>query len=510
MRTRVEGCPAATTRLSARRVALPLVLLAAAVVGYIAVFTAAAWYKYANFMMGFDLAVHEQVLWNTVHGRIAATSAFADTSSYFGIDIIPTELLLAPLYALAPSTYTMLLLQTVAVGLGAVPVYRLIRRRFAAEPLLAALAPWAGLTLALCYLLYLPVEYANLYEFQIRTFATTLLLCALDAFETRRPGRFWLAALLALGCRNEVGFVLAGIGAYALTDRELRAGGRRRLLFGWLPIVVGLAWVAISLGVLIPSFRGGRPSLYLRLLYGQFPDGAPWLGDGPAAILRTLATRPGFVLGELFTGERGAMRLAYLLQMFLPLAFLPLLQPRLLLITLPIFGLNLLSSTPNIHASIRYHYQALIVPFLIVGAGYALAGLLRRRPAAGRGALAGLLALSLVCNLLFRNPLMGLAARQPDHVRIAAAERLLARVPPEAALAATNTIGPHAARRERLYFFPGNVIYPREKVALGEFLLINSEEARPEGARLLAEMAASGRYRRLAEESGVSLWQRVR
>src|SRR5262249_47042070 len=54
----------------------PTRLLALGIVCYIIAFTLAAWYKYATYQMGFDLGVHEQVLWNTAHGRIAATSAF--------------------------------------------------------------------------------------------------------------------------------------------------------------------------------------------------------------------------------------------------------------------------------------------------------------------------------------------------------------------------------------------------------------------------------------------------
>jgi len=60
----------------------------------------------------------------------------------------------------------------------------------------------------------------NLYEFQIRAFATTFLLLALYALERRRFGPFLLWSLLALGCRSDVGLVLAGMGVYA--SYELR------------------------------------------------------------------------------------------------------------------------------------------------------------------------------------------------------------------------------------------------------------------------------------------------
>jgi uncharacterized membrane protein len=479
-----------------RPLSIPTILLALGIGIYIVFFTAGAWHKLSFHLMGFDLAVHEQVLWNTAHGRIAATSAFADTESYLGIDMIPTELLLAPLYALTPATQTMLLLKTVALALGAVPVFLLVRDRFGDS--------WAGLAFAAMFLLYHPVEYMNLYEFQIRAFATTLILAALLFLERRQVWRFWGCALLALGCRSDVGFVLAGMGFYVLTAGMVRGGvhpgGRAAIWLGVAPIVVGLGWIAVNVAVLVPFFRGGAEFLYTDVIYG-------WLGGGPIEILATILTQPGYVLAEALSPDR----LRYLLEMFLPFAFLLLLQPRMLIITLPIFALNLLSSSPNIHASTRYHYQAAIIPFMVVGSAYALhrltAGMSARQR---RGALIGLVAFALACNIGLRNPIVGLLTRADiDRERIAAIHRLLAQVPPDAALTTTSTIGPHAARRERLYFFPGNIIYPAEKVELGEYLLIDDAEARPEGRVRLAELAASGRYRLIEEAHGVSLWRRA-
>lgn len=526
----------------------PYRLLRLSVIAYLVLFTFAAWYKYNNYRMGFDLAVHEQVLWNTSHGRVAATSAFASTSSYFGIDFIPTELLLAPLYAIRPSVQTMLFLQTLAVALGAIPVFQIVRNRFQQQLFgeqANSAASWAGLVFAIGYLLYLPVEYANLYEFQIRTFATTFLLFAWQAMERRQLRAFLIWSLLALGCRSEVGIVLAGMGLYVLLEGRspvvaaLQPDEQRRqsLLFGALPIVLGLAWFVLSLNVIVPAFRNGEPSLYLSVIYGQI-DGQAWLGNRPAEIFTTLFTRPFFVLQEVFGHPtRGPMRLRYLLEMFLPFGFLLLLQPRILLITIPIFGLNLLSNTPNIHASTHYHYQTLIVPFMVIGSAYALCDLLKRwanrnpeRPLTQRAlplALTGMFLLALLSNMLIfapapfnsRNPgvaLLGSALKNPGtHERVAAIQKLLEKVPADAALATTNKIGPFAAQRERIFFFPGNVIYPADKITQAEFLLIDQVElledakTRDERQRLLDQLASDARFQRVTEIDGLTLWKRV-
>jgi hypothetical protein len=296
-----------------------------------------------------------------------------------------------------------------------------------------------------------------------------------------------------------------------------------------LPIALGLGWVALCVGALIPLFRDS-PFLYAQIIYGQF-------GDSLGAIARTLITRPVSVATYVFGGADGVTRLRYLLEMFLPFGFLLLLQPRMLLITLPIFALNLLSNTPNIHASTHYHYQALIIPFMVVGSAYGLEWLIRRTTDDGRRAtdderratsdesrrslihgrwpLVGVLALSLACNIGFRNPFFSLLTRQVDRMRIAATERLLTQVPHDAPLATTSAIGPHASRRERIFFFPGNVIYPEAKIAQAQYLLIDQDEllqdekTRADRLKKLADLATSRQYRRLAEEQGLSLWQRV-
>ena len=97
-------------------------------------------------------------------------------------------------------------------------------------------------------------------------------------------------------------------------------------------------------------------------------------------------------------------------------------------------------------------------------------------------------------------------------------------MPPDASLATTSAIGPHASRRERIFFFPGNVIYPEANIAQAQFLLIDQvellqdEKTRAERQRLLGDLSATGQlpslapgamYRRLAEEQGISLWERV-
>ncbi|MFI5184329.1 MAG: DUF2079 domain-containing protein, partial [Vicinamibacteria bacterium] len=179
------------------------VALAGMIAIYVAVMSRAQIVKYESFDMGFDLALQEQIVWNTAHGRWFATSTLASTDIDLGRDVILLDALLALPYKLLPDTRTLLVLQTVAVGLGVLPLYGLARIR---------LGPGAALALSAAYLVYLPVHYLNLYEFQVRAFALGPIFAMFYFLERDRPGPFVASMLLALTTRSDVALVVAMFG----------------------------------------------------------------------------------------------------------------------------------------------------------------------------------------------------------------------------------------------------------------------------------------------------------
>lgn len=472
-------------------------ILGSMVALYALIFCVAAVYKLNSFWMGFDLGVHEQVLWNTAHGRIAEVSPFGTTRSYLGIDIILVELLLTPFYAVVPQTETLLVLQVVLAATGAVPLFLLARDR-------AGLASY-GLLGALLYLGSLPVQYAILYEFQIRTVGTVCFLWAFLFFERERFWWFLVAGLLAIWTRSDAGFALAAMGLYALV---------RRRPWHWVvvPGVVGMGWLVLCLKVLIPFFREDSGFQY-AFIYG-------WLGDGPLEMLQTLLLHPASVASHVLTPEK----LGYLLHLFAPLLFLPLLRPGILMIALPSLLLNLLSAD-RIHWSIRYHYQAFIVPFLIIATLYVLIDLHRQASeehehasrqrgwstAIHRVVLVGLLMALLGSQLVWlRSPLIALATRPRDTERVVFAHALMQQVPPDVPVTVTSAFGAHLARRREIYYFPGGgLIYASEFVERGRYLLADRNEVPAGYEQRFEQLLQSDDWQTLVDEQGFVLLKRV-
>ena len=451
---------------------------------YALIFAAAALYKFHAFWMGFDLGVHEQVLWNTIHGHLAEVSPFGNTQSYFGIDIILVELLFAPFYALIPRTETMLFLQVVLASTGAIPLFLLLRER--------AKSATYGLLGALLYFASLPIQYAILYEFQIRVLGTVFFLWAFLFFERKQFKLFLLLGILAIWTRSEGGFTLAAIGFYGLIQR-------RRWYWIVTPILFGLGWVLLCVKGLIPLFRTDKGFLY-TLIYA-------WLGNTPFEILQTFVTRPTYIIAHVLTLEKAL----YLLELLVPLLFMPLLRSDIALIALPSLLLNLFS-LDRMHWSIRYHYQAFVIPFLLIATLYALIDL-RERDRKNPKNLAALLFLMLLLanlssQLIIRSPLIHLATRPRDSQRIAFAQSLVNSIPPDAALSVTSSLGSHLARRRELYFFPGNVIYPPAKAEKGTYLLADLHEVADDLA-LLRQIQTSKNWQTLTEKQDFVLLKRL-
>src|SRR3989338_8244429 len=104
----------------------PALTLAAAITLYVVVFGAISVWRYNNFSYNaMDLAILNQVFYNSAHGDLFASSVHHPT--YLADHLELVVLILLPVYALFQHPITLLLLQTLVLGLSAWPVYRLGR-----------------------------------------------------------------------------------------------------------------------------------------------------------------------------------------------------------------------------------------------------------------------------------------------------------------------------------------------------------------------------------------------
>lgn len=384
----------------------------------------------------FDVGNLTQAVWSTAHGDFLQVTSLRGTQmSRLGAHFDPLVAVLAPLWWLWPDPTLLLVAQAASVALGAVPVFLLARKHLGGE--------WAGLGFALVYLLYPPTQWLVLDDFHPVAFATPLLLAAIWYLDEERLIAFAVAAGLACLTKEQVGLVVAMLGLwFAVTH------GRRRT--GAVIAVAGAVVAIVATVIVVPRYAPGGGSPFAHRYAG--------VGGSPAGILQTAVTHP-LRLVEAALGNHG---LAYLRDLLLPLAGLPLLAPLLALAALPEIALNTLSSTRT-QTSIHFHYTAGAIPGLVAASVFGAALVRRLRPAALPVLVRAAVVVAIVAGVLlgplpaWRHVPFGERLATRDHViddHDRAAARALRLIPDEAPVSATNTLGAHLSERARIFSFP--------------------------------------------------------
>jgi uncharacterized membrane protein len=457
----------------------------AAIASFAAGFSALAVLRHEAFNSGrFDLGNMVQAVWSTAHGDpLRMTDLQGEQVSRLAAH---TDVLLAafaPLWLVWPDPSLLLVAQAGIVALGALPVFWLARKHLG--------SPAAALGFALAYLLYPPVQWLVLDDFHAVALACPLLLFAFWYLDEDRLRAFAVVAILAVLTKEEVGFVVAGLGLwYAL------ARGRRRT--GLVIAAAGTAVSLLAILAVLPAFSDGESDFYRR--YAE-------VGGSPGGIVETFVTDPLHVLEVAFDG-RG---IGYLARLLVPVA-LVLLAPLTLVAAAPELAINLLSSAPT-QTSIHFHYTAGIIPALVAGSVFGAARIVRRSPQAATP-LAGLAVAVALLSGWWLGPLPypggeDLAAdawHVEEHDRIA--ERALELVPAHAVVSASNAPGAHLSERRRILSFPyrhdaGWVVVDETRPSYADRAV-----APVESAAAVAWLRRDDAWRLVFDEDGVLVFRR--
>ena len=292
-----------------------------------------------------------------------------------------------------------------------------------------------ALALAFAYLLYPALPFVALFEFHPVTLAVFFLLGALEAFERQSLRLFLVFLCLALVCQEDVALAVAALGIYGLLRR-------RPLAWVLIPLGLGISWFCVSIFILMPRWNPGTINFYL--LYSH-------LGKTPQEIFGFILLHP---LKTVSLMLEGADRKRFILNLLAPLGFLPFLDPKSFFLTLPGFLEQLLSRRESQHL-LRYHYAALLIPFVFFAAMQGLNRFLRISYIAARRRTLQILLIGLA---FFSTAIMGSLRILQDTVKetrpdILDAKRhhLIGSIPSDASVVATFGFLPHLAHRRNLY-----------------------------------------------------------
>src|SRR5437899_1788452 len=210
---------------------------------YAAIYTFISVVKYRYFLYtDFDFAIFVQTTDRILHGSYYCSIA---GMNLLGAHAALNLVLIAPLLAAFHHPVTLLVIQSVALALGAIPVHRLAARRFGPG--------FIAVSFAALYLAFPALGYLNLFEFHPESLSTPALLFAFDYAFEGRIGPAALCATLALLGREDVAFVVATMGLWMLIARRPRAGA----LAGAFGLLAG-ASLFVTFGILQRRFATGQ------------------------------------------------------------------------------------------------------------------------------------------------------------------------------------------------------------------------------------------------------------
>ncbi|CAN5153588.1 hypothetical protein BH09PAT2_BH09PAT2_11390 [soil metagenome] len=368
---------------------LPFLLLGIAIVSYSVYFSFFTILRsekmYAHY---FDLGIMDQTVHNTYKSlQTGDFSRFLElTNPHDGDNQVKRMAIhndvflavLAPFYFIHDGPETLLVVQSLGVAFGAIFIFLITEKVLSfynkpepkSKKKYIDYAGWLGLAFGISYLLYPPLQSANVYEFHAATLAPTLLLGMYHFWMRKYYGWSFVFALLAILTKEQVGLVTGFFAIYVILNdfilffnsfENLRSKKKLRQLQHdvwlkvkridaelWFALLLGffsITWVVISMKFIIPGFRGGEH-------FGA--DYYSYIGKNPLQVF------PVIFRAETFS---------YLNELFSPLWYVSILSPAHLAIAIPEFAVVILSNNDNMRNT-YFHYQTVLAAFIFLAAIY--------------------------------------------------------------------------------------------------------------------------------------------
>lgn len=340
---RASADPTSGRRVSADRA--DLVGVAVLTISVAAVYTVFEIEQQRHFdTAGYDLGIFDQAIRGYAHFHAPISlmkgvhNGFGTHFSELGDHFSPIIAAVAPVYRVFPDAVTLLIVQGLLFAASVPSVWLFSKRN---------LGRLAAYLIAAAYALAWGLQAAMAADFHEIAFAVPLLAIAIERLDAGRLRTAVIAALLLLLVKEDFGIVVAAFGlVVGMRTKQWRLAG--------ILAVVGVATTVLADRVLIPAF-GGKS--------GYYWDYYAALGSGPLEAAWHVVRHPLSTLHLMVTPYAKVRLLEWL---FIPLGFMPLASPFVLLVV-PLLAERLLSNNPN-HWTLTHQYSAPFAPILTLAA----------------------------------------------------------------------------------------------------------------------------------------------
>ncbi len=481
------------------------------------IFTIVRYYSFHTY--AYDLGTYNQVLHTTLfNGKLlySPTDLIANpTGSLFGIHFSPIFFVMLPFYAIYPNPPTLLVIQSVVLALGALPLFLLASMRLHNERL--------ALVIATLYLLSPLVQGVNWYDFHPEAFLPLFFLSALYFFDVKNKFGYFASILLSLLCLEFSSIILIFVSIYLFVKLEpwkKASIDKSKVLWLMATIILSVVWLIISLQIIRffnPLVQPLTGDVYWREI------GANSLLDVPSQAL----LHPGRIVSALQFD--GLQKLSFVLVILGSVAFLPLLEPLIAICLIPWFIPAFLSNYSPFY-QFNIQYTAFIIPFVAYGAVLGLQKL--KDPPKNlfskksvKVAVALLICFAIIF-CYFTTPLNNKPFNSIGFFTYGVPEftqhdqkvlNLLTLLPENASVLTQNNIFPLLSNRINVYLFPSGVRYPpgetfdtalREELDASEFIVVDIQSDNIVAPIILSYISKNSEFGVYASSDGALILKR--
>lgn len=388
--------------------------------------------KYNNYnVYGYDHGIFAQMFHNMKEtGQMVTTYERNELMSHFKVHFSPIFYLLLPLYMIFPSSQALLIINGFIIISGIVPLMFLCKR--------FKLSDISTLLFCVCYAIYPTFIGNGLWGLHENAFLAPLILWLFYFSEKDCTIGAVIFAVLLLCVKEDAAMYLAIIALYYIFSGKSLARNFILLALSLLCFgVVTMLMQKYGLGVMSDSRFGN----YIG------KDGSLF------TLIRSVIENPAFTLSQVFTQEK----LLFLLQMFAPLCFLPLMgkKPARLILLIPMLLINLMTRySYGYDIYFQYTLGSAAILFYLSVAAYSEMGEKRKKTLI----CATLCSTVMACSTYLSPGYLG----RTDDVKQRNEEikQALSVIPDDASVAATDSPAGNLTERDELYYInSANKIY---------------------------------------------------
>lgn len=295
-----------------------------------------------------DLGHFDQAIWGFLEGfPFLNTDHHNQPISRLGGHFDPILALFVPFYLITPSVNWLIIAQSVALPLTALPIYFLSLKVSQSERVALM---WATICLTFPFMLSAATN-----DFHPVSLATPFIALAYLSLEKRKKLWLFLSCAFVLLCKEHFGLLVMGFGfLWYIKYRELKTS------FGL--VLLGGSYFLLVMKVLIPFFSTFDEHSMIVGPASRYG----WLGHSLKEIINNIVTNPIEITKIVLFTMDGWI---YLVLLLLPLMCLPLLGCEFLLPGMGDLLANMMSANPMPRNIFSYH-SVTLAPVLIVSAIY--------------------------------------------------------------------------------------------------------------------------------------------